>query len=247
MSTGRNPLAEAEAADRKRQRLIQVAVAGVLIALVAAIGIGIAVKRSGSDNDSTAGPGTQGAPVSGQVTESGAVRVGNPDAKVKIRVVADLQCPACKAFEAANGQALEDAVADGTAVVEYQIISFLDRASTNQYSSRAANASFCLAETGVTHYQDWLQSMFAQQPAEGGAGHDNAKLIQIAADAGYTDPAIADCVNSKKYDQYIKDTTQATLNSGVQSTPTVTVNGTQVTDALFTQNGLASVIADAAK
>ncbi|MGW5309059.1 DsbA family protein [Nocardia thailandica] len=247
MSTGRNPLAEAEAADRKRQRLIQVAVAGVLIALVAAIGIGIAVKRSGSDSDSTAGPGTQGAPVSGQVTESGAVRVGNPDAKVKIRVVADLQCPACKAFEAANGQALEDAVADGTAVVEYQIISFLDRASTNQYSSRAANASFCVAETGVTHYQDWLQSMFAQQPAEGGAGHDNAKLIQIAADAGYTDPAIADCVNSKKYDQYIKDTTQATLNSGVQSTPTVTVNGTQVTDALFTQNGLASVIADAAK
>ncbi|MEV0058889.1 thioredoxin domain-containing protein [Nocardia sp. NPDC050718] len=247
VSTGKqNPLAAAEAADRKRKIAIQVGVAAVLVALVAAIGIGIAVKKSDSDSSTTSA--AQLPATGGSVTESGAVRIGNPDAKVKVRVVADLQCPACKQFEAANGEALAQAAADGTAVIDYQIISFLDRASTTQYSSRAANASFCVAKSDASKYQNWLQTMFAKQPAEGTAGLSNEQLIQIATEVGYTDPAVATCINDKPYNDYITQVTQETLNSGVQSTPSVFVNGQLIqSDALFTENGMASVIADAAK
>lgn len=247
MSTGKqNPLAAAEAADRKRKIAIQVGVAAVLVALVAAIGIGIAVKQSDSDSSTTSA--AQLPATGGSVTDSGAVRIGNPDAKVKVRVVADLQCPACKQFEAANGEALAQAAADGTAVIDYQIISFLDRASTTQYSSRAANASFCVAKSDPSKYQTWLQTMFAKQPAEGTAGLSNEQLIQIATEVGYTDPAVATCINDKPYNDYITQVTQETLNSGVQSTPSVFVNGQLIqSDALFTENGMASVIADAAK
>ncbi|MFJ2668021.1 DsbA family protein [Nocardia fluminea] len=243
--SGRNPLAAAEAADKKRKIAIQVGVAAVLVALVAAIGIGIAVKQSDSDKSTSAAqlPATGGA-----VTETGTVVIGNPDAKVKVRVVADLQCPACKQFEAANGETLAKAAADGTASVEYQIISFLDKASTNQYSSRAANASFCVAKSDTTKYQSWLQTMFEKQPAEGGAGLSNDELVQIATDVGYTDPAVATCIEDKPYNDYIQQVTQTTLQSGVESTPSVYINGQlNQTDAIFTENGLAPVIADAAK
>ncbi|MGW5919874.1 DsbA family protein [Nocardia fluminea] len=243
--SGRNPLAAAEAADKKRKIAIQVGVAAVLVALVAAIGIGIAVKQSDSDKSTSVAqlPATGGA-----VTETGTVVIGNPDAKVKVRVVADLQCPACKQFEAANGEALAKAAADGTASVEYQIISFLDKASTNQYSSRAANASFCVAKSDTTKYQSWLQTMFEKQPAEGGAGLSNDELVQIATDVGYTDPAVATCIEDKPYNDYIQQVTQTTLQSGVESTPSVYINGRlNQTDAIFTENGLAPVIADAAK
>ncbi|MBW0275618.1 disulfide bond formation protein DsbA [Nocardia sp. MH4] len=249
VSTGKqNPLAAAEAADRKRKIAIQVGVAAVLVALVAAIGIGIAVKKSGSDSENTATSAAQLPATGGSVTESGAVRIGNPDAKVKVRVVADLQCPACKQFEAANGEALAEAAANGTAVIEYQIISFLDRASSTQYSSRAANASFCVAKSDPSKYQGWLQTMFAKQPAEGTAGLSNEQLVQIATEAGYTDPAVATCINDKPYNDYITQVTQQTLSSGVKSTPSVFINGElNQSDAIFTENGLASVIADAAK
>ncbi|MEU4318651.1 DsbA family protein [Nocardia fluminea] len=243
--SGKNPLAAAEAADKKRKIAIQVGVAAVLVALVAAIGIGIAVKKSDSDTSTSAAqlPATGGA-----VTETGTVVIGNPDAKVKVRVVADLQCPACKQFEAANGETLAKAAADGTASVEYQIISFLDKASTNQYSSRAANASFCVAKSDTTKYQSWLQTMFEKQPAEGGAGLSNDELVQIATDVGYTDPAVATCIEDKPYNDYIQQVTQTTLQSGVKSTPSVYINGQlNQTDAIFTENGLAPVIADAAK
>ncbi|MFD3509068.1 DsbA family protein [Nocardia sp. NPDC058666] len=248
MSTGKNPLAAAEAADKKRKIAIQVAVAAVLVALVAAIGIGIAVKKSDSDNEGTASSVAQLPATGGSVTDSGTVLIGNPDAKVKVRVVADLQCPACQQFEAANGEALAKAAADGTASVEYQIISFLDKASSTQYSSRAANASFCVAKADTTKYQGWLQTMFDKQPAEGSAGLSNDELVAIAQGAGYTDPAVATCIKDKPYNDYIKQVTQATLKSGVESTPSVYINGKlEQSDAIFTENGLTSVIADAAK
>ncbi|MFD3703581.1 DsbA family protein [Nocardia sp. NPDC058658] len=246
--SGKNPLAAAEAADKKRKIAIQVGVAAVLVALVAAIGIGLAVKKSDSDKESTTTSAAQLPATGGAVTPTGSVVIGNPDAKVKVRVVADLQCPACKKFETANGRALAEAAANGTASVEYQIISFLDKASTNQYSSRAANASFCVAKSDTTKYQAWLQAMFDQQPAEGGAGTSNEGLIKVATDVGYTDPAVATCINDKPYNNDIQRFTQATLQSGVESTPSVYINGQlNQSDAIFTENGLASVIADAAK
>ncbi|MGW6426870.1 DsbA family protein [Nocardia sp. NPDC055053] len=247
VSTGKqNPLAAAEAADKRRKLAIQIGVAAVLVALIAAIGISIAVNRSDSGTDSAA---AQLPAVGGSISENGSVVIGNPDAKVKVRVVADLQCPACQQFEAANAAALADAAADGTAVIEYQIISFLDKASTNQYSSRAANASFCVAKSDTSKYQSWLQTMFEKQPAEGGAGLSNAELVQIAVDAGYTDPAVAACINDKPYSDAVNQFTEAAFASGVKGTPSVYVNDQpqQSKDVLYGENGMAAVIADAAK
>ncbi|TQM30180.1 thioredoxin domain-containing protein [Nocardia bhagyanarayanae] len=232
-----NPLLKAERADRNRKILIQVAVAAVLIGLVAAIGIGLAVKKAEKDDPgptpSIAAAQAPGA-VTGSITDNGSIRVGKPEAKVTVRVVADLQCPACKAFEATYGQLLEDAVANGTAAVEYNIISFLDKASTTEYSTRAANASYCVAQQDPTKYQAWLKAMFAQQPPEGGNGLTDQQLIEIAKSVGYTED-VASCITDRTYDKYVASTTNQAFDGGIQSTPTVFVDGKQVNPSALQQ------------
>ncbi|NUS93113.1 MAG: thioredoxin domain-containing protein, partial [Nocardia sp.] len=203
----------------------------VLVVAVAAVGIGLLVRSAAAEEirGSAVAEGAGGS-TPANVLADGAVRVGDPDAKVTVRVVMDLQCPACKAFEAANGKVLEDAVRDGTAVVEYSVITFLDRASTTEYSSRAGNAAYCVASSGVDDYQSWLSDMFAEQPEEGGDGLPDSALIDIAESAGYSDPAVAQCITDRQYDTYLRTMTDEVLNSGVDSTPTVLVDGEQVTD-----------------
>jgi protein-disulfide isomerase len=229
-----------------RRLLVVLAPFVVLLVAAAAIGIGLLVRSAAAEEI----PGTAtaaGGSAPANVLDNGAVRVGEPDAKVTVRVVMDLQCPACKAFEEANGKVLEDAVRDGDAAVEYSVITFLDRASTTEYSSRAGNAAFCVANSGVDEYQAWLSEMFTQQPEEGGDGLPDSALIDIAESVGYTDPAVAQCITDREYDTYLRTKTDEVLNSGVNSTPSVTVNGEQVTDAaaLMSPNGLAASIAAA--
>nr|WP_198428696.1 thioredoxin domain-containing protein [Nocardia bovistercoris] len=249
-------MTKANNADRNRRIIIQVAVAAVLIALVAAIGVSIAVQNASKDDDAAAqtptGSSSVAAPaapaatptiaagaapngVTGVITDSGAIRIGKPDAPVTVRVVADLQCPACKAFEAANKQTLEDAVNSGTAAVEYNIISFLDRASSGtKYSTRAANASYCVAAQDPSKYQGWIATMFDKQPKEGGKGLTDDELIAIAKSAGYSDE-VADCIRNRPYDAFIAATTQKTFDGGVNSTPTVFVNNQQVSPSNLAQ------------
>lgn len=230
-----NPLEAARRADRRRTILIQVAVAGVLIVLIAAIGVGLALRNSG-DSDSVADIG----PVPTVATDNGAIRIGAADAETTVRIIADLQCPACQMFEARNGALLQQVATDGTAAVEYNIAAFLDRASSTEYSSRAANASYCVAETGTDNYQKWLQTMFERQPPEGGAGLPDTELVEIAKSAGYTDASIGQCIAERKYDKYIAAKSNALLDEGINSTPSVFVDGKQIQ-----QSQLQSAIAEA--
>lgn len=249
----KNALSKVQNADRNRTIFIQVAVAVVLIGLVAAIGVGIAIKKARKDDPGptpTIAATQNTANFAASITDKGAIRIGKPDAKVTVRVIADLQCPACKGFEAANAQVLEDAVKNGTAAVEYNIIAFLDRMSGGtEYSSRSANAAYCVAGSDPTKFQAWVAAMYAQQPPENGTGLTDDKIIQIAKDAGYTDPSVAQCITDRKYNKYVQARTNDVLKSGIQSTPTVYVNGKQIdsSQVLFAQGGLAPVIADAAK
>ncbi|MGX1777790.1 DsbA family protein [Nocardia brasiliensis] len=178
------------------------------------------------------------------VTANGAIQIGDPAAKNVVQVVADLQCPACQAFEQANATALEDAATRGSALIEYNIISFLDRASTTQYSSRAGNAAYCVAEADPAKFQGWLATMFEQQPAEGGAGLPDTELIAIAQGAGYTESTVAQCITDRRYDTYLRTKSKEIIDGGIRSTPTVLINNHPVADPkqLFTPNGLAPTL-----
>ncbi|KZM71223.1 disulfide bond formation protein DsbA [Nocardia terpenica] len=249
---GKSALASVQRGDRRRTIAIQIGVAVVLIALIAGIGISIAIKNA-KKNDVGPRPSVTAQPASpdaitGSITDKGAIRIGKPGAKATVRVIADLQCPACQAFEAANGQMLTDEVKSGKAAVEYNVIAFLDASSGGtKYSSRGANAAYCVADADPTKFQDWLTAMYKQQPPEGGKGLPDDKIVQITQQVGYTDPAVAQCITADKYDGYVQKITKDVLNSGIQQTPTVFLNGKQLSGQQLMPDALKQSIEAAAK
>lgn len=210
-----------QSGDKRRRTLIQVGVAVVLIALIAVIGFSVVSK---DDASNSAAP----AATPSAVTDGGAIRLGNPDATVVVSVVEDFQCPVCKQFEALSGQTLQDLIAGGTVAVDYQPIAILDRMSSTKFSTRAANASMCVAQNDKDRWLDWHTAMFDGQPAEGGAGLSDDDLVSIAATAGASSPETSSCITDGTYSDWVTTQTQTVLGEGVTGTPTVTVNGTQV-------------------
>lgn len=195
----------------------------IVLAVAVAVGIGLAVQ---SDRDTTGEHGE--APKN--VTSSYGVLVGDADAPKSLVIYEDFQCPACEAFEAAYHQKIRDAVEAGSVNVEFRIVSFLDRASLNEYSSRAANAALVvLDQAGTDEFWTFHDLLYADQPREGTEGHDNDELIDLAVEAGADRDLVEEGIEDGWFDQWVVNATDEMSKAGVSSTPTVLVDGEQAT------------------
>jgi len=144
---------------------------------------------------------------------------------VKVVLYIDFICPACKNFEAQYKAPLAQLRNEGKVTVEYRPLGFLDSRSTTNYSSRAANAAACVVNESPEKYEEFVDALFAKQPAEGGAGLSDSELKKMAADLGAQ--PIDTCVDEKTFRPYVKHTTLEAQAIGVTGTPTVFVDGKQ--------------------
>lgn len=169
---------------------------------------------------------------------NGATPIANPvsdDADVlDIQIYVDYLCPFCNVFEQTNQEYINSLVDSGAATLEVFPVAILDRLSLGtKYSTRAANAAACVADSAPDSFMDFSASLFANQPAEQSSGLDDAKLIELAGAAGATSDAIADCVNGKTFQSFVTAMTTAAVNNpdlanpsnGGFGTPTIIVNG----------------------
>jgi protein-disulfide isomerase len=138
----------------------------------------------------------------------------------------DFQCPFCRAFEMTSGDALRAMAADGLITLVSHPMDFLDEASTNHYSSRAASASGCASDAG--RFSEYAQVLFAHQPPEGGPGLTDEQLVELGVPAGLTEPAFVRCVPQHAYVPWADHVTQMALARGVSGTPTTLVDGVPV-------------------
>lgn len=158
-------------------------------------------------------------------SETGAIAVGDGDQTMDTYI--DFMCPVCNQFEQAYGEAIQSLVTDGTITLNIHPISILDRASQGtEYSTRAANAMYCVAAADGTAAVPFMQAMFADQPAEGSSGLTNEQILAIAEGVGVT--GIDSCVNDGEYSGYVAAMTEKTPvapgASGI-GTPTIAING----------------------
>lgn len=144
---------------------------------------------------------------------------------VKVVLYVDFICPVCKDFEAKNNAQLTSLRNEGKISVEYRALGFLDSRSSTNYSSRAANAAACVVNESPEKYADFVDSLFANQPAEGSAGLSDDKLKTMTTDIGAKD--IGSCIDEKTYRPFVKFTTKEAAAIGVTGTPTVFVDGQQ--------------------
>lgn len=148
------------------------------------------------------------------------------ESPAEVVVYEDFQCPYCQELEEGTGDYLEERMEAGDITVEYRIVSFLDSASQNEYSSRSANAALCVFEkAGPGAFYDLHEDLFEDQPEEGSAGPSDAELTRAAKDAGAD---VGDCIAKRSYDEKVTAATQHMSKDGVTGTPTVLVDGEAV-------------------
>lgn len=230
-------------ASQRRTRTLQIAATAAIVVIAAILAVVIVVVANNDKNDNNKSTVASGRTTSGSVGESGgastpaavpdgAIRIGSADPKVVLTAIEDFQCPVCQRFEQTFGPTLAKIRAMPDVAIDYHPIAFLDRMSNgNRYSTRAAAASRCVADSSQADgYAAWLkfhETLFANQPEEGGHGMTDEQLIGYAEQSG-APKSVADCITSGKYDSWAQSQTRAVLDSGIDGTPTVKINGKTV-------------------
>lgn len=231
------PAYDPQAAARRTRKLqIAVTAAIVVVAVILAVVIAVVANNDKDGKKQSASPAAQssGAQTSaGSASVSdGTIRVGSSDPKVVLTAIEDFQCPVCKQFESTFGPTLAKIRSMPNVAIDYHPIAFLDQMSNgNRYSTRAAAASLCVADASRSDgYAAWLkfhQTLYENQPAEGGHGMSDDQLLQFAEQSG-APSSVAQCITSGKNDAAVADQTDSILQSGIQGTPTVKLNGKTV-------------------
>ena len=203
------------ARERRRQVTLWTSIGVVAVLVIAGlIGWGVA---AGQENTKTANLTTP----SVAVDEGTAFAVGT--GPVTVDIYEDFMCPHCEEFETSAATTIDQLVTANKVTVRYHPIAILDESSTTEYSTRSAAASAAAAQGGK--FAEYHKTLFANQPEEGSAGLDNAKLIELGKSVGLTDAAFADAVNNGTYDAWATKATDTAASRGVNSTPTVLVGG----------------------
>ncbi|KQZ85999.1 protein-disulfide isomerase [Microbacterium sp. Root166] len=199
----------------------------VVVALVIAAVVVISLNNNGGGD-----PEAGGTPTASNIeSETGAILVG--DGANRLDTYIDFMCPICNRFEQEFGPAIDDLVADGEITHGIHPIAILDnRSQGTEFSTRAANAMYCVAVSDAAASVPFMNAMFARQPAEGSPGLSNGQILEIAASVGVD--GIDSCVDDGIYADYVTAMTEQTpVQPGAAGigTPTIAVNGEVISNS----------------
>lgn len=213
--------AAAEAKRRAAKRKERLTYAAVVVVVLAVIGGGYLGIRALNDTSDTAAP-PEGA------TDDYGLAVGPEDAEHEVVIYEDFLCPACQSLESQVNDQLSTAVEEGTVRVEYRPMDFLSR--FGDYSMRSANAFAAVLETaGPEAAKQFHDALYADQPPESGPFPENDWLVEKAVAAGAPEDEVRPLIEDLGFEGWVADGTDAASQAGINQTPTVYVDGEQVT------------------
>ncbi len=127
---------------------------------------------------------------------------------VDVTIYVDYMCPACGAFEQANGSMLEQFAGSGDINLTVYPINFLDTQSLgSKYSTRAANAFACVVDQQPDFGFAYHNLLLSQgvQPAEGTTGLTDEELVEQAVAAGASATSdLKRCINNQQFASFIE-------------------------------------------
>ena len=216
---------------------------GAVIALVVVLAVVVAIvignnSKSGSSVAQSVPAGVVGG-TGGGILVNGTSKPNAPT----LDVYADYQCPICGKFEKQFGPSIVAMAKAGQIKYVAHMMTFLDINLKNDSSARATNAAACAADAGK--FIEYHSAIFAAQPVQEGAGYTDAQLTEFATTAGITGPALTTwqkCTTSGQHNQYVADVETASGKAGVTGTPTVFLNGKDITKTLTTPESLAAAV-----
>ena len=206
------------AAGRRRDILVRIGLTAIVM-LFAVVLVGYIVTSHNKK--------TSAAERSVRVTSSKLVtQPGTSNPKAVVSFYEDFLCPACGNFERTFGPTVSKLIDIGAIAADYSMVAILDSQRNQNYSSRAGAAALCVADESIDAYRRFHTALYSQgiQPDERGSSFpDNAKLIELAREAGVVGK-VPDCINSGKY---LAKVTGAAAADKISATPTIKINGNE--------------------
>lgn len=223
-----------EATERRRRRRRTLMIGGVVAALLVIVVGGYFLSRA---LDTT---GNVDAPAAGSRY---GVTLGPRNAPHDVVVYEDFLCPFCGEFEKASSDDLAKLAEEGKVRVEYRPFDFLS--SLGDYSARSAEAfSVVLDRSGPDVAKQFHDLLYENQPDEKGPFLSNADILKLAVQAGASEADVKDAItNADGKGAWVTGATQAALDAGVRSTPTILLDGKVYQDGR-TQDEIASNLID---
>ena len=208
---------------RRKERQQRIIVIGAVLLIAAAL-IGLVIVPTIQSAMNPAGEFVRITPQA-YPTADGA-RLGNPNAKVKIEVFEDFKCSACKIYtQSVEPDVIKNLVETGQVYYIHHQFPFLDDNASTKDSDRAALAAECAAEQN--RYWDYKEILFENQKSIAGEFSDE-RLIAFAESLKLDMNQFNASYNQKIPQPRIDESIALGIQMGVQGTPSVFVNGVEV-------------------
>jgi protein-disulfide isomerase len=157
--------------------------------------------------------------------------LGPSTAKVVVQVFSDFQCPFCQKFAlGAEQQLIDQYIPTGQVRLEYRHFIVVDGNVGGAESRRAAEASACAA--AQDEFWNFHALTFTNQNGEGLGAFSDRRLKAFAETLELDTAAFNACFDSRQFAADVQADEQLARSLGVNSTPTVFVNGTRVQNPL---------------
>ena len=202
---------------RKERRRTIISVAAVVVAMLLIVGAGVLIskKAGGGPSDSAADPG------SGTVAT-----IGPSDAPHTVVIYEDFLCPYCGELERQTHEELGTLADQGKVHVTYRPFNLLD----TDYSQQSLEVFTATQHTAGNDAAMTLHNLlYANQPSESGPFPKQSDLVALAVQAGADESKVQDAIDNGDATKWADESTQAASKAGVQSTPTVLLDGKEFT------------------
>ncbi|MFW6202254.1 MAG: DsbA family protein [Gemmatimonadota bacterium] len=155
------------------------------------------------------------------------VPLGAEDAPITVIEFGDFQCPACGVFARQVKPFLE---AEYIETGQVRLIFYdFPLISIHEHAFLAARAARCSADQG--RYWEYHDRLFGAQPRWSSARNPVSEFVEYAEELGLDADEFEGCVESDRHADVVSASRELALQLGVQSTPTVMVNGRQLVAA----------------
>lgn len=179
----------------------------------------------------TANGGAQDGQVTVPANASGAdgtlIVYGRATARNTLDVWEDFRCPYCGKLERTDGKAIQRFADTGVYKIRYHMGTFLDGNLGGHGSMEALQAAGAALNESTARFKAFHDVLYADQPDERtDAFADRNHLLALAAKVpGLTTPTFVKAVKDGTYAGWAHRVSDAFTRSGVDSTPTLKLNG----------------------
>lgn len=195
----------------------------VVLVTAAAVLIGIAIIAFARPPATSTGADLITPPASYAAGLAKGEILGSASAPVVIELYSDFQCPACKQFVTLQlSRLVTDFVTLGTLRIEARDIDILGAGTPNESLELATGAACAAAQDRYWQFHDYA---FWNQGRENRGDHDAAFIARVADAAGVDRTAWDACIALPASRTPITARTTAAIGAGINSTPTLVVNG----------------------